>query len=154
MKPPTAARVLLFVLYAVAASIANATEASDASMERSFDAIAKTHGSPREVADALAAFIEARKADFTIETHANEVEALARREIALRASADGDDSPAYARALGRLGYALIANSETDEAAHAFERAYAIAANPANADAKLRADTSIDSANARRLQRRE
>jgi len=120
-----------------------------------FERMLAQQGTTRETADAIASFIEARKLDFTIESRAADIATLARREIEIRAKTNGKTSPAYARALGHLGYALVAMSDNDEASRLFEEAYAIVDAPgANADANTHADASIDRGYIRRVQRRE
>ena len=131
-------------------------DAAEAAARSALAAAEHRHGAQsREVADALAALIDAERDDFRIETHAAEVEALARRELALRQQLDGDQSLAYAKALARLGHALSAEFANDEAARQFERANAIVkalGDRASADAQ--ADAAIDRGYIRRLQRHD
>ena len=152
MNDPRAWRVFAIALV-VFAMAAHASE--DRGANRTFEQMSALHDSTGEAAQALSAFIDARKLDFTIETHAAEIETLARREIEIRAKVDGESSSAYARALSHLAYALVAKSDNDEASHLFEEAHAIVDAPGSkADVKTRADASIDRGYIRRVQRRE
>ncbi|MGH8122659.1 MAG: hypothetical protein ACREPT_07780, partial [Rudaea sp.] len=96
-------------------------------------------------ADASARRIDAELADYRIDTDAVAVEALARRELALRRSQDGEASLAYAHALSRLGFALAARNANDDAAAQFERAWKIVAalgKRASAGEQARADINL------------
>lgn len=110
-------------------------------------------GTTRRDADALARRIDAELADFRVDTDAVAVEALARRELALRGQLDGEASLAYVHALSRLGFALAARNANDAAAAQFERAWkVVAALGDRAGAGERARADIDLGFARRNQR--
>ncbi|MGA9335758.1 MAG: hypothetical protein WBV39_15865, partial [Rudaea sp.] len=103
--------------------------------------------------DALARRIDAELADYRVDTDAVAVEALARRELALRRRHDGMATLAYAHALSRLGFALAARNANDAAATQFERAWKIvAALGPGADARECALADINLGFARRNQR--
>ncbi|MGA9341010.1 MAG: CHAT domain-containing protein [Rhodanobacteraceae bacterium] len=131
-------------------------DAAETTARSALSAAEHHHGAQsHEVADALAALVDAERDDFRVETHPAEVEALARREVALRAQLDGQMSLAYAEALARLGYALSSRFANDEAAQQFEHAHAIvAALGDRADAAARANAELDLGYIRRLQRRD
>jgi prepilin-type processing-associated H-X9-DG protein len=86
----------------------------------------RRHPAPsREVADALAAVVDAQRADFTIELDGVGAEALARREVEMRRTLDGENSIPYAHALVRLGYAMSSHYANTDAVAQFDRAKAI-----------------------------
>ena len=130
--------------------------ANDATVPAAIATAERTHGPrSREVADALAQAVDAAREDFRIETHADDFIALARREVELRRDINGESSLAYARALRRLGYALVAAYANEDAQRQFERVQAIIdALGATADADARADAAIDLGYVLRVQRKD